>query len=117
MSNKEFKGVIKLDVRDSTPDWKPFVLKKAPDGAPNVLIVLYDDTDIANPADGVRPWNTLDADEKKLFARMAEVFAGMSEYADAQIGRVIDYLEESGSISISRNLPPQRWPSTEVKRF
>ena len=29
MSKKEFKGVIKLDVRDSTPDWEPFVLKKA----------------------------------------------------------------------------------------
>ncbi|MBO9202874.1 MULTISPECIES: arylsulfatase [Niastella] len=46
--------------------------------------------------DLVRPWNTLNEDEKKLFCRMAEVFAGYSEYTDAQIGRVIDYLEESG---------------------
>ena len=44
---KEFNGVIKLDVRDSKPDWKPYELKKAPDGAPNVLIVLYDDTGLA----------------------------------------------------------------------
>lgn len=29
---------------------------------------------------------------------MAEVFAGYSEYTDAQIGRVIDYLEESGQL-------------------
>src|SRR5262249_38765664 len=42
-----FKGVIKLDVRDSKPDWTPFTLKRAPDGAPNVLIVLYDDTGLA----------------------------------------------------------------------
>ena len=42
-----FKGVIKLDVRDSTPDWEPFLPKKAPEGAPNVLIVLYDDTGLA----------------------------------------------------------------------
>jgi arylsulfatase len=42
-----FKGVIKLDVRDSKPDWKPYELKKAPSGAPNVLIVLYDDTGLA----------------------------------------------------------------------
>jgi arylsulfatase A-like enzyme len=48
--------------------------------------------------DSVRPWNTLSADEKKLFCRMAEVFAGFSEYTDAQIGRVIDYLEESGQL-------------------
>lgn len=53
---------------------------------------------MANPADAVRPWNTLNADEKKLFARMAEVFAGFSEYTDAQVGRVIDYLEQSGQL-------------------
>jgi arylsulfatase len=52
----------------------------------------------ANPADAVRPWNTLNADEKKLFSRMAEVFAGFSEYTDVQIGRVIDYLEQSGQL-------------------
>jgi hypothetical protein len=44
---KRFNGVIKLDVRDSTPDWEPFILKKAPAGAPNVPIVLYDDTGLA----------------------------------------------------------------------
>lgn len=51
--------------------------------------------DVANKADFVRPWNSLNADEKKLFSRMAEVFAGYSEYTDAQIGRIIDYLEKS----------------------
>ncbi len=48
--------------------------------------------------DMVRPWNTLSDDEKKLFSHMAEVFAGFSEYTDVQIGRVIDYLEESGQL-------------------
>ncbi len=43
-----FRGVIKLDVRDSVPDWGPYALKKAPEGAPNVLIVLYDDTGLAS---------------------------------------------------------------------
>jgi arylsulfatase A-like enzyme len=52
--------------------------------------------DVANPADAVRPWNSLSADEKKLFARMAEVYAGFSEYTDVQIGRIIDYLKKSG---------------------
>jgi arylsulfatase len=51
--------------------------------------------DILPPGDSVRPWNTLNADEKKLFARMAEVYAGFSEYTDEQIGRLIDYLEET----------------------
>ena len=31
-----------------------------------------------------------------LFSRMAEVYAGFSEYTDHQVGRIVDYLEESG---------------------
>jgi arylsulfatase A-like enzyme len=38
-------------------------------------------------ADAVRPWDTLFADEKKLFSRVAEVYAGFSEYTDMQVGR------------------------------
>ena len=48
--------------------------------------------------DTVRPWDTLSADEKRLFTRMAEVFAGFISYNDDRIGRVLDYLEESGQI-------------------
>jgi len=54
--------------------------------------------DIATPADQVRPWNSLSAEEKKLFSRLAEVYAGFSEYTDAQVGRIIDYLEQSGQL-------------------
>jgi arylsulfatase A-like enzyme len=53
---------------------------------------------IASPADYVRPWSELNADEKKLFARMAETFAGFSEYTDAQVGRIIEYLEQTGQL-------------------
>jgi arylsulfatase len=48
--------------------------------------------------DSMRPWGTLSAEEKKLFSRMAEVYAGFSEYTDVQVGRLIDYLEESGQL-------------------
>ena len=41
---REFQGKIELDVRDSQPDWEAFLPGKAPEGAPNVLVVLYDDT-------------------------------------------------------------------------
>ena len=51
-----------------------------------------------SPFDMVRPWNSLNDDEKRLFSRMAEVYAGFSEYTDAQVGRIIDYLEESGQL-------------------
>ncbi len=52
--------------------------------------------DQANPGDFVRPWESLNADEKKLFSRLCEVYAGFSEYTDAQIGRIIDYLKLTG---------------------
>jgi hypothetical protein len=42
-----FKGVINLDIRDSTPDWSPFLARQAPEGSPNVLVVLFDDTGLA----------------------------------------------------------------------
>ncbi|OBA71712.1 arylsulfatase [Mycobacterium sp. 1554424.7] len=48
--------------------------------------------------DTVRPWDSLDDEEKKLFCRMAEVFAGFQSYTDAQIGRILDYLEESDQL-------------------
>jgi len=48
--------------------------------------------------DTVRPWATLSDDEKKLFSRMAEVYAGFVSHADHQLGRMLDYLEESGQL-------------------
>jgi arylsulfatase A-like enzyme len=46
--------------------------------------------------DDTRPWDSLSAGEKRLFARMAEVYAGFLAHADHHIGRLLDYLEESG---------------------
>ncbi|MCV7194545.1 arylsulfatase [Mycolicibacterium brumae] len=54
--------------------------------------------DVALSTDEVRPWQTLDADEKRLFSRMAEVYAGFSEFTDVQVGRVVDYLEQTGQL-------------------
>jgi arylsulfatase A-like enzyme len=51
-----------------------------------------------SPNDMVRPWDSLSDDEKRLFSRMAEVFAGFSEYTDHQIGRIVDYLEQTGQL-------------------
>ena len=48
--------------------------------------------------DVVRPWESLTDDEKKLFSRMAEVYAGFVSHADHQLGRMLDYLEESGQL-------------------
>ena len=46
--------------------------------------------------DVTRPWDSLSDDEKKLFSRMAEVYAGFLGHADEQIGRLLGFLEEFG---------------------
>ena len=38
-----FNGKIELDVRDSEPDWAPFLAPQAKAGAPNVLMIAWDD--------------------------------------------------------------------------
>jgi arylsulfatase len=48
--------------------------------------------------DTVRPWNSLTDDEKRLFGRMAEVYAGFLSHADNEIGRLLDHLDESGEL-------------------
>ena len=45
--------------------------------------------------DTTRRWESLSDDEKRLFARMAEVYAGFLTHADHQIGRLLAYLEET----------------------
>ena len=45
--------------------------------------------------DVTRPWASLDDDEKRLFSRMAEVYAGFLAHADDHVGRLLDYLEQS----------------------
>lgn len=46
----------------------------------------------------VQPWKDLTPEEQRLFARFMEVYAGFLEHADAQIGRLVSYLEESGQL-------------------
>jgi len=45
--------------------------------------------------DTTRAWDSLSDEEKRLFCRMAEVYAGFLAHADYHIGRLLDYLEET----------------------
>ena len=64
----------------------PYIDEKSHDGKP------------WNPVDVTRPWDSLSAEEKALFARMAEVYAGFLSHVDHNIGRLLDYLEETGQL-------------------
>ncbi len=46
----------------------------------------------------IKDWETLSADEKKLFARQMEVYAAFAAYTDYEIGRFIKSLEEIGEL-------------------
>jgi arylsulfatase len=48
------------------------------------------------PADVLKPWDKLTADEKKLFIKQVEVFAAYAAYSDHEIGRVIQAVEDIG---------------------
>ena len=53
-------------------------------------------TRLAPKAKEIRDWATLTSDEKRLFARQAEVFAAFAEYTDTEIGRMLKAFEEVG---------------------
>jgi arylsulfatase len=50
------------------------------------------------PKDVLKPWDTLTADEKKLFIRQVEVFAAYAAYSDYEIGRVIQNFQDLGRL-------------------
>ena len=46
----------------------------------------------------VQQWDELSDDERRLYARMMEVFAGFFEHTDHQIGRLLEFLEATGQL-------------------
>lgn len=55
-------------------------------------------TKLAAKPEAIRDWSSLPDDEKKLFARQMEVFAAFGEYADAEVGRLVDSIQELGQL-------------------
>ncbi|WNM57535.1 arylsulfatase [Candidatus Nitrospira allomarina] len=53
-------------------------------------------TKLASKPEAIKDWDKLTADEKKLFARQMEVFAGFGEYTDREIGRLVQAVEQTG---------------------
>ncbi|WP_228450678.1 arylsulfatase [Chryseolinea soli] len=46
----------------------------------------------------VPAWDSLSADEKKVYARYMEIYAGFMTHADHELGRVVNYLKEIGEL-------------------
>ena len=62
------------------------------------LGVVPEGTKLANKPDGIKDWDTLSPDEKKLFSRQMEVYSAFGEFADDEIGRLFDAVGEIGQL-------------------
>ena len=60
------------------------------------LGVVPPNTELSRHDPDVADWDTLSADERRLFARMMEVFAGFLEHTDHYIGELIEFLKDLG---------------------
>jgi arylsulfatase A-like enzyme len=62
------------------------------------LGVIPPNTELTEWPDTLAKWETLSDDEKRLFAKQAEVFAAYTAYTDHEIGRVIQEVEDQGKL-------------------
>jgi len=55
-------------------------------------------TQLTKRPEQLAAWDSLSADQKRLYARMMEVYAGALSHADNQIGRLLEAVAESGQL-------------------
>jgi len=58
--------------------------------------VLPEGTELSPRPEWVPAWDSLPKDQRRLFARFQECFAAFLSHADHQVGRVLDFLAETG---------------------
>src|SRR5215472_8826123 len=62
------------------------------------LGIVPANTQLTKRPEQISAWDSLSADQKRLYARMMEVYAGALSHADNQIGRLLDAVQESGQL-------------------
>ena len=55
-------------------------------------------TKLAPKPTDIKDWDKLSADEKKMFSRQMETFAGFSEHTDNEVGRLVSAIEDLGEM-------------------
>jgi arylsulfatase A-like enzyme len=58
--------------------------------------IVPKNTKLAPKPQAIKEWETLSADEKKLFSRQMEVYAAFTEHTDYEIGRLVESIEKLG---------------------
>src|SRR5262249_46088499 len=62
------------------------------------LGIIRKDAALSRHDPDVAQWDALSADERRLYARMMEVFAGYLEHTDHHIGRLIEFIRSIGEL-------------------
>jgi len=62
------------------------------------LGIIPEGTQLTERIDEIESWDSLNDDERRLYARQMEVFAAQMEHVDFQIGRMLDELERIGEL-------------------
>lgn len=62
------------------------------------LGVVPPETKLAPKPQPIKDWAALSPDEKKLFARQMEVYAGFGEYTDTEVGRLVEAVAATGQL-------------------
>ncbi|MDX6742206.1 arylsulfatase [Actinocorallia sp. A-T 12471] len=60
--------------------------------------VVPEGTVLTERPEWVPAWDSLSDDQRRMYARQQEVFAGFLTHTDAQIGRLLDHLEQAGEL-------------------
>ena len=60
--------------------------------------IVPEGTPLAPKPEAIPDWDSLSADEQRLFAHQVAVFAGYVEMTDHEIGRLIDAIESTGQL-------------------
>jgi arylsulfatase len=76
---------------DGWDAWRRATLERQVD-----LGIVEPGTELPTPSEHLPDWDTMDPDQRRVAARMMEVYAGFLTHADAQLGRVMGALEELG---------------------
>ncbi len=58
--------------------------------------IVPEGTKLAPKPKAIQDWDKLSADEKRLFTKQAEVFAGYLDMADYEVGRLLEAIEATG---------------------
>jgi arylsulfatase len=62
------------------------------------LGIVPPDTELTPRNAGVEPWDSLGADQKRLYARFQEAFAAFLDHTDHEIGRLVAHLDKLGKL-------------------